>query len=116
VNDDPGMDEFADDEVDANRADDLPMDIQDEVNGNRVSGGRSRALLDYLARALVDDPEAVLIDSEDYRGTVTHRLHVGPSDMGRVIGRRGRTAQAIRTLVGAASVADGAMVRVDIVD
>ena len=81
-----------------------------------VPADTSVAVLSYLARSLSNDPEAVVIQSEERRGGVRLRLHVAPSDMGRVIGRRGRTAQAIRTLVGAAGTRDGVQTTVDIVD
>lgn len=61
-------------------------------------------LLDYLVRELVDDPEAVRIDeAQDERGIV-FTLHVGPDDIGKVIGRGGRTARAIRTVMKAAGM------------
>ena len=58
----------------------------------------------------------MVVETEQRRGSVVFRVHVAPGDMGRVIGRRGRTAQAIRTLVGAAGARDGTQVSVDIVD
>jgi predicted RNA-binding protein YlqC (UPF0109 family) len=79
-------------------------------------GGTPAAVLTYLAEAMADDPDAVVIRQEERRGTSVLRLHVAPGDMGRVIGRRGRTAQAIRTLVAAAGARDGVQVAVDIVD
>ena len=74
------------------------------------------AVLEYVARAVADDPDAVVVRKEERRGSTILRLHVAPSDMGRVIGRRGRTAQAIRTLVGVAAARDGVQTVVDIVD
>jgi predicted RNA-binding protein YlqC (UPF0109 family) len=74
-------------------------------------------LLAYLARALVDDPDAVQVerfDEED--GTVVLELAVGDEDYGKVIGRGGRTAQALRTLLKAAAVKEQRRVLVDIVD
>jgi predicted RNA-binding protein YlqC (UPF0109 family) len=73
-------------------------------------------VLDYIARSLADDPEAVVIRTEERRNSMVLRLHVAPSDMGRVIGRRGRTAQAIRTLVAAAGARGGLSAVVDIAD
>jgi predicted RNA-binding protein YlqC (UPF0109 family) len=84
---------------------------------NRVNGATARAVLDYLARSIVDDPEGVVVDlDEGHRGDVRLSLHVAPEDMGKVIGRRGRVAQAIRTLVRAAGAREGVEVSVDIVD
>lgn len=84
--------------------------------GNRPDGGTPVAVLTYLARSLADDPDAVVIEAEERRNGVRLGLHVAPEDMGRVIGRRGRTAQAIRTLVGAAGARDGVQTSVDIID
>jgi predicted RNA-binding protein YlqC (UPF0109 family) len=65
---------------------------------------------------LSDEPEAVAIETEERRGGVRLNLHVAQTDMGRVIGRRGRTAQAIRTVVNVAGAKDGVQVSVDILD
>jgi uncharacterized protein len=69
-------------------------------------------VLEYLATQIVDSPDDVEVEVD---GNVL-RLHVAPDDMGKVIGRRGRVAQAIRTVVRAAGAKDGAEVSVDIVD
>jgi predicted RNA-binding protein YlqC (UPF0109 family) len=79
-------------------------------------GGTPLAVLSYLARSLSNEPDSVVIDSEERRGGLRLSLHVAPDDMGRVIGRRGRTAQAIRTLVNVAGAKDGIQASVDIVD
>jgi len=81
-----------------------------------LDGGTPLAVLNYLARSLSNDPDAVVIDTEERRGGLRLSLHVAPDDMGRVIGRRGRTAQAIRTLVNVAGAKDGVQASVDIVD
>ena len=55
---------------------------------NRVNGGMAKGVLEYLARNIVDDPEAVVVDlAEGHRGDVRLSLHVAPDDMGKVIGR-----------------------------
>lgn len=80
-------------------------------------GAPYRDLLEYLARSLVADPEAVRIDQfEEDDGTIVLELAVGDEDYGRVIGRGGRTAAALRTLVKAAAVKERRRVLVDIVD
>ena len=66
--------------------------------------------------ALVDDPDAVRIDLSEGRSLPRLTVRVGPTDMGRVIGKRGRVAQAIRTVVRAAAVRDGIDVEVEFVD
>jgi predicted RNA-binding protein YlqC (UPF0109 family) len=92
-------------------------DLDDGAEGNRVVGAISRNVLEYLARAIVEDPDAVTVELEEgRRNTVNLRLHVAPDDMGRVIGRRGRVAQAIRTVVRAAGAGEGVDAQVDIVD
>jgi predicted RNA-binding protein YlqC (UPF0109 family) len=94
--------------------------FEDDVDeGNRrsaVDGGTPLAVLTYLARSLSNDPDSVVIETEERRGGLRLSLHVAPDDMGRVIGRRGRTAQAIRTLVNVAGAKDGIQASVDIVD
>ena len=90
---------------------------EDEVDdGNRLEGALPRSVLEYLARSIVDDPEAVVVEADEGRGRVELRLHVAPGDMGRVIGRRGRVAQAIRSVVRAAGAKEGVEAIVDIVD
>jgi predicted RNA-binding protein YlqC (UPF0109 family) len=84
--------------------------------GNRAPGGLARAVLEHVARSIVDEPDAVEIDVSEGRNGVRLSLHVSPSDMGRVIGRRGRVAQAIRILVRAAAAKEGTDAVVDIVD
>jgi predicted RNA-binding protein YlqC (UPF0109 family) len=75
-----------------------------------------KELLEYLARELVDNPDAVQVtESQDDRGVLL-QLHVDPEDMGKVIGRGGRIARAIRQVVKAAAIRDGVFVHVDIVD
>ena len=76
-----------------------------------------RELLDYLARALVDQPDAVSVEQfEEDDGTLVLELSVADDDYGKVIGRGGRTAQALRTVVKAAAVKENRRVLVDIVD
>ncbi len=74
------------------------------------------AVLEYIAKSLADEPDAVELEVSERSGKVVFSLSVGASDMGRIIGRRGRTAQAIRALVGAAGARDGVTTSVDIVD
>ncbi len=87
-----------------------------EGEGNRAADDTATAVLTYIARSLSAEPDAVVVQAERRQGSVRLRLHVAPDDMGRVIGRRGRTAQAIRTLVGVAGARDGVQTSVDIVD
>jgi predicted RNA-binding protein YlqC (UPF0109 family) len=76
-----------------------------------------RDLVEFLVRALVDDPESVRVDELDGDGGVLLEVHVAGDDLGRVIGRDGRVANAIRTLAKAAAVAqEGGRVMVEIVE
>lgn len=88
----------------------------DDQIGNRAESDTPTAVLTYLAESLADVPEAVEVHVERRHGGVRLRLRVAPDDMGRIIGRRGRTAQAIRALVGVAGARDGVQTSVDIVD
>ena len=76
-----------------------------------------RELLEYLARALVDDPDSVSVEQfEEDDGTIGLELAVAEDDYGKIIGRGGRTANALRTIVKAAAVKENRRVLVDIVD
>ena len=101
--------------------DEVELDVEDDAgpevdDGNRLEGSVPRSVLEYLAKSIVDDPDSVVVEVDESRSTVSLRLNVSPDDMGRVIGRRGRTAQAIRTVVRAAAAREGLDVHVDIVD
>jgi predicted RNA-binding protein YlqC (UPF0109 family) len=74
-------------------------------------------LLAYLARALVDEPDQVEVESfEEEDGTIVLELHVAEGDAGKVIGRGGRTVAALRNVIKASSVKQGRRVLVDVVD
>ena len=76
-----------------------------------------RELLEYLVGALVEKPDAVKVEEfEEDDGTLVLELSVGDDDYGQVIGRGGRTAHALRTVVKAAAVKDNRRVLVDIVE
>jgi predicted RNA-binding protein YlqC (UPF0109 family) len=76
-----------------------------------------RELLVYLAQQLVDEPDRVEVEEfEEDDGSLVLELSVGDDDYGKVIGRGGRTAQALRTVVKAAAVKDNRRVLVDIVE
>jgi predicted RNA-binding protein YlqC (UPF0109 family) len=73
-------------------------------------------LLAYLAKQLVDDPAAVRVDQVEDEDTVVLRLHVAPDDVGKVIGRQGRIARALRQVVRAAGAGDRRRVQLEIVE
>ena len=75
-----------------------------------------KELLLYMAKNLVDDPEAVtVVETSDEEGKVLE-LHVAPGDMGKVIGRQGRIAKEIRTIIKTVAQRTGEKVTVEIVD
>jgi len=88
----------------------------DEVEADAPGGApTAAAVTEYLVKALVEEPDGVEVDVIDGRRT-SIEVHVAPGDMGRVIGKRGRVAQSIRTVVRAAAVRDSADVDVEFVE
>jgi len=75
-----------------------------------------KELLLYVAKQLVDHPDAVTVTEREDAGTTTLELRVSPEDMGKVIGRQGRIAKEIRTVIKTVAQRDGKRVTVDIVD
>lgn len=75
-----------------------------------------KELLEYIAKSLVEFPEEVRVDEIEQDGELILELRVAPSDMGKVIGRQGRIARDIRTLVKSAAIRENRRVSVDIID
>ena len=73
-------------------------------------------LLEFIAKSLVDHPEEVRVNQIEGEKSIILELRVAPEDVGKVIGKQGRIAQAIRTVVKAASTKEGKMVHVEILD
>ena len=71
-------------------------------------------LVEFLARRLVDEPDAVRVEREDRDDAVVFRLHVAPEDVGKVIGRQGRIARALRAIVRAGGVRENRRVQLEI--
>ena len=73
-------------------------------------------LLTIIAKGLVEDPDAVKVeaDAPDENGTVVYHIHVAEEDMGRIIGKQGRIAKAIRTIVRSAAIRNDQKVMVEI--
>ncbi|MHB1209942.1 MAG: KH domain-containing protein [Acidimicrobiales bacterium] len=101
---------------DINTIDEDDFDEIEETDESSQDAVTATAALEFIAKSLAEDPNAVSVEVSERQGKVVLSLSVGPSDMGRIIGRRGRTAQAIRALVGAAGARDGVTTSVDIVD
>lgn len=75
-----------------------------------------KQLVEYLARALVDQPEAVELKVTPQDGAVLYELKVAPGDVGKVIGRDGRTVNALRTVLQHAAQKKGEKARLEIID
>jgi len=67
-------------------------------------GGDMRALVEQIAKALVDQPDKVSVQAVDGQEGVVLELSVAPDDLGKVIGKQGRTARSLRTILGAAGM------------
>ena len=98
--------------------DDDDYEDDDEIagEGNRIVGGKARAVVEYVTRYLAEEPDAVDVDLQERRGEVVLLVHASPSDMGRLIGRRGRVVQALRQLTRAAGAAEGVRATVDVAE
>ena len=67
-------------------------------------GGSMRELIEVVAKALVDFPDQVMVNVVEGQQTTVLELRVAPADLGKVIGKQGRTARAVRTILGAAGM------------
>jgi len=107
-------DEFEDDDEFEEEDDEFEDEIAPE--GNRAAGGRAKAVVEHVARHLVDDPDGIFVDANERGGTVALLVHASPGDMGRIIGKRGRVIQAIRQAGRAAGSLEGVRVTVDVAE
>jgi uncharacterized protein len=83
---------------------------------SRRPGLAAADLVAYLARGLVDDPDAVRVESVEQDGALVIRLHVAPDEVGKVIGRQGRMARALRTIVRACAARSNRRLLLEIVE
>jgi len=117
---DPGVSDEVDEDASTDAiGDDFDDDDDDDEVGadpNALPAANARSVLEYLVRSVVDDPDAVQISVSEGQRVTSLDVRVGDGDMGRVIGKRGRIAQAIRTVVRAAAVKDGIAVDIEFVD
>ncbi len=95
---------------------DAGPDDNDAAPDDSAPAPIATAVLHHVVRSIVDDPDAVRVEAAEGRNRVRLEVRVGDGDLGRVIGRRGRTAQSIRTVVRAAASRDGVEVDVDFAD
>ena len=90
----------------------------DEVGGpgNRIEGGTAKAVVEYVAKSIVDTPEAVDVSAKERGDGIELLIAADPDDMGRLIGKRGRVIQAMRQVARAAGAADGVTTSVDVLE
>ncbi len=103
-----------------NRVDD---DFDDDFDDDDVAaeddgpiGLNAKAVVEHVTRAIADEPDAVEVELVERRGEVSLLVHADPSDMGRLIGKRGRVIQALRQVSRAAGAAEGIKVSVDVIE
>jgi uncharacterized protein len=110
LSDDPNVRDDVDD-------DDLDDDDDfNRVDGNVVGVPTAKAVLEHVVRSIVDDPDAVRVEIDDHGRRPALNVYVAPGDMGRIIGKRGRVAQSIRTVVRAAAVRDEREIDIEFID
>ena len=108
------LDDVEDDDLDDDELDELDDPESDEAPPAAGPNGDIEELVRYVASRLVQDPDELTVESEFRGGTVYVSLRVPEAEMGRVIGREGRTAKAIRTLVSIAGSRQNVHARLDI--
>jgi uncharacterized protein len=81
-----------------------------------LKGAALKELIEYIARSLVDDPTAVQVRQERGGGKLRLELHVAKEDMGRVIGKGGRVANAMRVLLRVAAAREGKTITMDVIE
>jgi uncharacterized protein len=86
------------------------------ATGNPQASNALRSVVEVIARALVDHPDAVKVTEAQRRGMTVLELTTAPGDMGKIIGRQGRTAAALRTLVALTAEKQGVRAQLDIRD
>ncbi|MCU0261284.1 MAG: KH domain-containing protein [Ilumatobacteraceae bacterium] len=86
------------------------------MSDTELAAPTAAAVLDHVVRSIVDAPDAVAVEQTPSGGRVRLDVRVGPGDLGRVIGRRGRTAASIRTVTRAAAAKDGVEVDIEFLD
>ena len=87
-----------------------------ETTSDEGVGSPCRSVIEVVARALVDEPGAVSVTETQRRGMSVLELRTAPGDMGKIIGRQGRTAAALRTLLAVTAEKHGARAQLDIRD
>ena len=106
--------EVEDEQYEDDGYDDDDFDERGDINTIEVPTARN--VLEYLVKSVVENPDDVEVEVVERQGSVALEVTVAEGDMGRVIGRRGRVANSIRTIVRAAASKDGSFVDVEFVD
>jgi predicted RNA-binding protein YlqC (UPF0109 family) len=91
-------------------------DVEDGDDHNRIPAATATAVLTHCVREIVDDADAVRVEVDDAGDRVILNVYVGPGDLGRVIGKRGRIARDIRRVTRAAAIKDGVEVDIEFVE
>jgi predicted RNA-binding protein YlqC (UPF0109 family) len=95
-------------------------DFDDDDDLEAEDGGEigltAKAVVEHVTRAIADEPDAVEVQLVERRGEVSLLVNADPSDMGRLIGKRGRVIQALRQVSRAAGAAEGIKVSVDVIE
>jgi uncharacterized protein len=87
-----------------------------ESNESEAGAPTATAVLTHIVKSIVDDPDAVTVETDDSGRRLTLNVRVGEGDLGRVIGRRGRTAASIRTVARAAAAKDDVEIDIEFLD
>jgi len=91
-------------------------DVVESDAGSGAGAPTAVAVLTHIVKSIVDDPEAVTVEADDSGRRLTLNVRVGEGDLGRVIGRRGRTAASIRTVARAAASKDDVEIDIEFLD
>ncbi|HTX17600.1 MAG TPA: KH domain-containing protein [Bacteroidota bacterium] len=75
-----------------------------------------REFIEYIAKQLVDNPESVVITDEEKEGKLIFKIKVGEADVGKIIGKKGRTAQSMRVLLSAVAAKQGKRAMLEVLD
>jgi uncharacterized protein len=92
------------------------FEVSDGEAATTAAPTHASAVLEHIARSLVEEPDGVRVELVEGSGRPQLKLHVADGDMGRIIGKRGRMASAIRTVTRAAAARDGVEIDVEFVD
>jgi hypothetical protein len=97
-------------------SDQVSEDTGDAQNDAASAAPTAKAVLAHIVKSIVDDPDTVSVDEVANGNKARFDVRVGPGELGRVIGRRGRTAASIRTVARAAASKDGTEIDIEFID